>query len=99
MDAPLLSVVIPVHNEEKTLLPLYDRLVAVLDRLGRPFEILFVDDCSSDTSRQLLGNLVEHDDRLQVVLLRRNFGQTAALAAGFALAEGEIVVAMPAVLI
>ncbi len=96
MDAPLLSVVIPVHNEEKTILPLYDRLVAVLDRLGRPFEILFVDDCSTDTSRQLLGSLVEHDDRLQAVLLRRNFGQTAALAAGFALAEGEVVVAMDA---
>jgi len=93
--APLsLSVVIPVHNEEKNILPLYDRLVRVLDRLDREAQIIFVDDASTDSTAELLASLVEHDERLNVVLLRRNFGQTAALAAGFELAGGEVIVAM-----
>lgn len=94
MPARTVSVVIPVHNEENHLLPLYDRLIATLDEIGDPYEIVFVDDGSSDSSRELLANLVEHDDRLKVLLLRRNFGQTAALAAGFEEAGGDVVVAM-----
>lgn len=94
MSAPAVSVVIPVHNEEKTLLPLHDRLVRVLESVGGEFEILFVDDSSTDSSRELLSHLIEHDSRLSVVFLRRNFGQTAALAAGFELAKGEVIVAM-----
>lgn len=90
----MLSVVIPVHNEEQALLPLYDRLTAVLERLGRPYEIIFVDDASTDRSFELLANLVETDPRLRVVRLRRNFGQTAALSAGFDEARGEIIVSM-----
>jgi glycosyltransferase involved in cell wall biosynthesis len=91
---PRISVVIPVHNEEPSLLPLYDRLTAVLERLGRPYEIIFVDDASTDRSFELLANLVETDARLKVIRLRRNFGQTAALAAGFHHAQGDIVVSM-----
>jgi glycosyltransferase involved in cell wall biosynthesis len=94
MADPQLSVVIPVHNEESSLLPLFDRLVAVLEKLDSPFEIIVVDDCSTDGSRELLANLVEHDERLRAVMLRRNFGQAAALAAGFELARGETVIAM-----
>ena len=94
MPQRTLSVVIPIHNEANHILPLYDRLVAVLERLDAPFEIVFVDDDSSDTSGELLTTLVEHDARLRVVVLRRNFGQTAALAAGFELAEGDVIVAM-----
>lgn len=90
----MLSVVIPVHNEEQALLPLYDRLTAVLERLGRPYEIIFVDDASTDRSFELLANLVETDPRLRVVRLRRNFGQTAALSAGFDEARGDIIVSM-----
>lgn len=90
----MLSVVIPIHNEEQAILPLYDRLTAVLERLGRPYEIIFVDDASTDRSFELLANLVETDPRLRVVRLRRNFGQTAALSAGFDEARGEVIVSM-----
>ncbi|HEY1218814.1 MAG TPA: glycosyltransferase family 2 protein, partial [Bryobacteraceae bacterium] len=90
----MLSIVIPIHNEEPSILPLYDRLTAVLDRLQRPYEVLFVDDASSDRSFELLANLVEIDGHLTVIRLRRNFGQTAALSAGFHEAHGEIVIAM-----
>ncbi len=90
----MLSIVIPVHNEEHSILPLYDRLTAVLEAMRRPYEIIFVDDASSDRSFELLANLVETDPRLTVVRLRRNFGQTAALSAGFHEAKGEVVIAM-----
>src|SRR5215467_14625706 len=90
----MLSIVIPIHNEEHSLLPLYDRLTAVLEQLQRPYEILFVDDASTDRSFELLANLVETDGHLKVIRLRRNFGQTAALSAGFHEAKGEVVIAM-----
>jgi glycosyltransferase involved in cell wall biosynthesis len=90
----ILSIVIPIHNEEHSILPLYDRLTTVLEQLQRPYEILFVDDASSDRSFELLANLVETDGRLKIIRLRRNFGQTAALSAGFHEAVGDVVVAM-----
>src|SRR6266513_518792 len=90
----MLSIVIPIHNEEPSLLPLYDRLTAVLESLQKPYEILFVDDASTDRSFELLANLVETDERLKVIRLRRNFGQTAALSAGFHEAEGDVIIAM-----
>jgi glycosyltransferase involved in cell wall biosynthesis len=90
----MLSIVIPVHNEEHSILPLYDRLTAVLEAVHKPYEIIFVDDASTDRSFELLANLVETDPRLTVVRLRRNFGQTAALSAGFHEAKGEVVIAM-----
>jgi glycosyltransferase involved in cell wall biosynthesis len=89
-----LSVVIPIHNEEPSILPLYDRLTAVLEHLRRPYEIIFVDDASTDRSFDLLANLVETDPRLKVIRLRRNFGQTAALAAGFDESQGHIVISL-----
>jgi len=89
-----LSVVIPIHNEEPSILPLYDRLTAVLERIRRPYEIIFVDDASTDRSFDLLSNLVETDQRLKVIRLRRNFGQTAALAAGFDESQGNIVISL-----
>ncbi|HXA52303.1 MAG TPA: glycosyltransferase family 2 protein [Candidatus Acidoferrum sp.] len=90
----MLSIVIPIHNEEPSILPLYDRLTAVLEQVQRPYEILFVDDASSDRSFELLANLVETDGHLKVIRLRRNFGQTAALSAGFHEAKGDIIIAM-----
>lgn len=90
----MLSIVIPIHNEEPSILPLYDRLTQVLGSLSKPYEIIFVDDASTDRSFELLANLVETDSRLKVVRLRRNFGQTPALAAGFDQAEGEVVISL-----
>lgn len=90
----MLSVVIPIHNEEPALLPLYDRLTRVLESLQKPYEVLFVDDASTDRSFDLLANLAEIDGRLKVIRLRRNFGQTAALAAGFDEAQGEVIVSL-----
>ncbi len=90
----MLSVVIPVHNEEPSLLPLYDRLTAVLTSIGQPYEVIFVDDASTDRSFELLANLAETDTHLKVVRLRRNFGQTAALSAGFHEAQGEVIVSL-----
>jgi glycosyltransferase involved in cell wall biosynthesis len=90
----MLSLVVPIHNEEHSILPLYDRLTAVLATVGRPYEILFIDDASTDRSHELLAHLVETDYRLKVVRLRRNFGQTAALSAGFHEAKGDVVIAM-----
>lgn len=90
----MLSIVIPIHNEEHSILPLYDRLTAVLEPLGHPYEILFVDDASSDRSYELLANLIETDAHLKIIRLRRNFGQTAALSAGFHEAKGEVIIAM-----
>ncbi len=90
----MLSVVVPIHNEEPSILPLYDRLTAVLERLRKPYEIIFTDDASTDRSFDLLANLVETDHRLKVIRLRRNFGQTAALAAGFDEAQGNIIISL-----
>ncbi|MDZ7638227.1 MAG: glycosyltransferase family 2 protein [Bryobacterales bacterium] len=90
----MISIVIPIHNEEPSILPLYDRLTAVMESLGRQYEVIFVDDASTDSSFEVLANLVETDPGMKVVRLRRNFGQTAALAAGFDLAQGHIVLSM-----
>src|SRR5580704_7466479 len=90
----MLSIVIPIHNEEPSILPLYDRLTSVLEQLQRPYEIIFIDDASTDRSFELLANLVETDARLKVIRLRRNFGQTAALSAGFHESKGEVIIAM-----
>ncbi|MDE3197448.1 MAG: glycosyltransferase family 2 protein [Acidobacteriota bacterium] len=94
MEVQMLSVVVPIHNEEPSILPLYDRLTSVLFQLRRPYEIIFVDDASTDRSYELLANLVQTDQRLKVIRLRRNFGQTAALSAGFDEARGKIIIAM-----
>jgi glycosyltransferase involved in cell wall biosynthesis len=90
----MISIVIPIHNEEPAILPLYDRLTTVLEAMNKPYEILFVDDASTDRSFELLANLVETDGRLKVIRLRRNFGQTAALSAGFDEAQGDVVISM-----
>ncbi|MBV9073855.1 MAG: glycosyltransferase [Acidobacteria bacterium] len=83
-DAPMLSVVVPFYNEGRNVIELHTRLRTVLDNIGWPYEFVFVDDGSTDETPRLLRGLAEIDPLLTVVRLRRNFGQTAALAAGFA---------------
>ena len=89
-----LSIVIPLFNEEPTLEELYRRLTAVLSVLGRTYEIVFVDDGSTDGTALALAAIGANDPALVVVKLARNFGQTAALAAGFDRARGDVIVAM-----
>jgi glycosyltransferase involved in cell wall biosynthesis len=89
---PELSVVIPIHNEAASLVELHRELTDTLAAWGRPYEILLIDDGSVDDSFQILTRLQSLDTHLRVVRFRRNFGQTAAFAAGFDLARGRIIV-------
>ncbi len=90
------SIVAPVYNEVDALWPLYESLVKVIDKLGRPAEVILINDGSTDGSDQRLDEIADKDDRFTVIHLRRNFGQTAALAAGFDHARGEAIVALDA---
>jgi len=92
--APNLSIVVPLFNEIGTLDELHRRLTASLFLIGRPSEIIYVDDGSSDGTREALADLAAHDSQVRVIPLARNYGQTAALAAGFDAAAGDIIVAM-----
>ena len=89
-----LSIVVPVHDEEDNVAPLYEGLTTALRTLGRSYEIIVVDDGSHDDTYQRLVRLADGDDRLKLIKLRRNFGQTAAMAAGFDHAAGDIVIPM-----
>jgi glycosyltransferase involved in cell wall biosynthesis len=90
--APELSIVIPVQNESPNIKPLYEELTQVLVQYGRSYEILIVDDGSTDDTFEQLASLQARDSRLRVIRFRRDFGQTAAFAAGFAHARGRLVV-------
>ena len=89
---PELSIVIPVHNESPNIKPLYEELTETLGQYGRAYELLIVDDGSTDDSFEQLAALQAQDPRLRVIRFRRNFGQTAAFAAGIAAARGRLVV-------
>jgi dolichol-phosphate mannosyltransferase len=92
-----LSIGIPVYNEEEVLPELLNRVMCVLDRVpGGPHEVVFVDDGSSDRSRQLLLKAARHDVRIKVVMLSRNFGHQAALSAALDHASGDALVLMDA---
>jgi glycosyltransferase involved in cell wall biosynthesis len=91
-----ISVTIPVYNEEGNLGPLCERLVPVLDSLGTPWEVVLVNDASTDGTAGVLDELAARDSRLKVIHFRRNAGQTAAMMAGFEHARGDIIVPMDA---
>ena len=93
---PDISIVVPVFNEADNLPPLYDELSATLDAYGRAYEVVFVDDGSSDGSYEILRGLNAKDARYRVVRFARNFGQNPALYAGFAYARGQVVVTLDA---
>ncbi len=88
----MISVVVPVYNEERSVALLFDELRSTLDGVGEPWEAVFVDDGSTDGTFGALTRLHAGSQQVRVVRLRRNFGKAAALAAGFAQARGEVVV-------
>lgn len=93
---PDISVFLPVFNEEPNLLPLHAKLNEALRALGRSAEIVYVDDGSTDGSLKILRELAEMDPRVRIVALRRNYGQTAAMAAGIDAARGRVLIPMDA---
>jgi glycosyltransferase involved in cell wall biosynthesis len=92
----VISVVVPVHDEERTVALLYEELDSALQPLGQPLEAVFVDDGSGDGSFSALTRLHDAKDNVRVIRLRRNFGKATALSTGFAHAEGDIVVTIDA---
>src|SRR6195256_398409 len=94
-DSPIqYSIVVPFYNEQENIPPLYMKLTEVMDGIGEPYELVFVDDGSKDDTFKVLSEIYEHDRRVNLVRLRRNFGQTAGLKAGFDFARGEVIVSM-----
>ena len=95
-EAPEISVFLPVYNEEPNLRPLHAKLDDALKRLNRTAEIIYVDDGSTDGSLKVLREVAASDKRVRVVALKRNYGQTAAMAAGIDAAHGEVLIPMDA---
>jgi glycosyltransferase involved in cell wall biosynthesis len=89
-----LSIVVPLYNEEENIPTLYEKLKENLDPLEKEYEILFVDDGSTDRTLSILEEIQSKDKRVIILSLRRNFGQTAAFAAGFDFARGDVIVTM-----
>lgn len=89
-----ISIVVPFYNEEENVSPLYHNVKKVMDRLEQTYELIFIDDGSQDDTRQVLRSLAGKDPNLHVILFRRNFGQSAAMAAGFRNCQGQVVVTL-----
>ena len=96
MERPVISIVLPIYNEAESLDRLFPELESVLSGTGRAWEIICCDDGSTDGSREKLKDLAARDPRIKLVFFMRNYGQTAALDAGFRLAAGEIIIPMDA---
>jgi glycosyltransferase involved in cell wall biosynthesis len=90
------SVIIPVYNEEENVTVLYKELTNVLRALNLDYEIIFVDDCSTDATHQRLSELHEHDSHVKIIKFRKHFGQSAAMKAGFDHAQGNLVITLDA---
>ncbi|MBX3287874.1 MAG: glycosyltransferase family 2 protein [Acidobacteria bacterium] len=93
---PELSLFLPVLDEEENLRPMHAKIKEALDALGKTAEVIFVDDGSTDNSLRILKEIAAEDDRVRVISLRRNYGQTAAMSAGIDAAKGEILIPMDA---
>jgi glycosyltransferase involved in cell wall biosynthesis len=96
MTKPELTVVIPLYNEAENIEPLYSELSVALNEIGRPYEVIVVDDGSRDDSFARLRTVHERDPRWRVIRFRRNFGQTAGFSAGFDAARGDVVITIDA---
>ncbi|MEM7348340.1 MAG: glycosyltransferase family 2 protein [Chloroflexota bacterium] len=93
---PTISIVIPLLNEEGNLKLLHQKLTDVLKPLAQPYEIIFINDGSSDNSAQIIDALFEVDPAVQAIHFQQNFGKTAGLTAGFAHSRGDIIITMDA---
>ena len=93
---PELSLFLPVLDEEENLQPMHAKIAAALDALGKTAEVIYVDDGSTDKSLSILREIAAADDRVRVISLRRNYGQTAAMSAGIDAAKGDILIPMDA---
>jgi glycosyltransferase involved in cell wall biosynthesis len=91
---PAYSIVVPLFNEQESVAQLYVKITEVMDGIGEPYEMVFVDDASRDGTFRVLSEIANADRRVTIVKLRRNFGQTAALKAGFDHSLGEIIISM-----
>jgi glycosyltransferase involved in cell wall biosynthesis len=91
---PAISIVVPVYNEEESVQPLYEKIREACGRLAQSYEIVFVDDGSRDRTFEILKSIHECDNSVKAIRFRKNFGQTAAMAAGFGHAKGELIVSM-----
>jgi len=89
-----ISIVIPVYNEEENIIPLYSAVKGALDNLDKTYEVIFIDDGSTDKTFKLLKRIRETDPQVKVIKFRGNFGQSAAMAAGFEKAQGRVVISM-----
>jgi glycosyltransferase involved in cell wall biosynthesis len=96
MQTKKISVVIPVYDEEESIIPLYESLSTVCNKNKYDYELIFVDDASTDNSRRRISEICVKDSKAKFIFLKRNFGQTAALAAGFDHAKGDYIVTLDA---
>jgi glycosyltransferase involved in cell wall biosynthesis len=90
----MISITIPVYNEREAIGPLFTKIREVMDRIGKPYEVIFVNDGSADGSAELLNEMAAASPQMKVIHFRRNFGQTAAMMAGFDYASGEVIIPM-----
>ena len=93
-EKPILSIVVPVYNEEDNIRPLFEKIQTVCDAIGDAYEVLFVDDGSKDETFAVLSELGKQSSQLAVIRFQKNAGQTAAMAAGFEFAQGERIISM-----
>lgn len=96
MENPEISLFLPVLDEEENLPLMHQKIGAALDALGKPAEVIYVDDGSTDKSLEILREIAAKDSRVRVISLRRNYGQTAAMSAGIDAAKGDILIPMDA---
>src|SRR2546428_6398148 len=88
------SIVVPLYNEEANVRVLHSRIAQVMEGVGDSYQIIFVDDGSRDSTSALVSEICDEDPSVVLIRLRKNFGQTAALRAGFDFARGEIIISM-----
>lgn len=90
----LISITIPIYNEREAITPLFTKIHEVMERLGRPYEVIFINDGSNDGSAAVLDEIAGEYPQAKVIHFRRNFGQTAAMMAGFDYASGDVIIPM-----